>query len=84
MNAAMLADAENNGTRSWEVIIWMMLALALLSALCARAGDVVRSGLYTGNECLCWQDVHIVGKEDAEGRMLFHATFTLRFEKGDK
>ena len=62
----------------------MMLALALLSALCARAGDVIRSGLYTGNECLYWQDVYIVGKEDGEGRMLFHATLTLGFEKGDK
>ena len=62
----------------------MMLALALMSALCTRAGEVVRSGLYTGNECLCWQDVEIVGKEDGAGRISFHATFTLRFEKGDK
>ncbi|OIW27917.1 hypothetical protein CONLIGDRAFT_454305 [Coniochaeta ligniaria NRRL 30616] len=56
------------------------LSLSLQAALGSRAGDIRRSKLYIGMECLCWHDVRVVC--DANG--LLRAYISLCYEKGIK
>ena len=60
LNTALLTDAIVNGTRSWDGTISDCLSLALQAALAARAGDIKRSGRYTGSEYIQWQDVEML------------------------
>lgn len=91
MNEAILTSAFLEGTPSWEVTVSNILALALQSALCSRASDVVRTYGYEEMQALCWGDVEIVLDKDSGGPFPegfssppFTATFTLRYCKGEK
>lgn len=55
-----------------------MLSISLQAALGARAGDIRRSKLYTGIECLCWQDVRMV----CDNNRTLRAYITLCHGKG--
>jgi len=52
MNTALIRQAVDNGTWSWDHLMLKVLSLKLLSCLSAKSGDVVRSGLYQGVEYL--------------------------------
>lgn len=80
MNQQMLAHDLASGTKSWDVTIWNILALALQSATGARGGDLVRSTGYTGREYLAWKDVTLELQEDDTFVMIVK----LRYCKGAK
>lgn len=52
-----LMSCLSNGTRDWDKPLVNTLAFILQYALCARAGDVTRSGLYTGDQFLAYKDI---------------------------
>ena len=84
MAIAWFTQHLTHGCRSWDLVISKFLSISLMTSLHARAGDVIRTGRYTGMECLCWKDIELrlEGNEPkVEG---FVAQVTLRFEKGFK
>jgi hypothetical protein len=46
MAKAVLIDALDNGTLSWDVTICRVFSIVLISALCSRSGDVAQTTLY--------------------------------------
>jgi hypothetical protein len=65
-----------------------LLGIVLQSALGARSGDVARSKLYTGMQCLCYEDVELTLPPCVESDTLsvdqLSGKFTLRFRKHKK
>lgn len=53
MIRAMFTDAIVNGTWSWDALLMKALSLLLQCFTGSRAGEIRRSRLYTGSECLC-------------------------------
>lgn len=43
LSAALLRDAEENGTTNWDHVLQRMLSLVLLACLAARAGEISQS-----------------------------------------
>lgn len=80
---ASLRDSIENGILSWDYILFHALLLCMQSALCARIGDITRSVLYAGNECLCYKDINVTLITE-DGRERLWAVITLQFEKGMK
>lgn len=76
------------GCLSWDRVILKLLGIILQSSLSARCGDVARSKLYTGMECLCYGDVELTLAPQREQEPLsvqhLSAKFTLRYRKGRK
>lgn len=75
------------GTRDWDQPLMMTLALTLQSASCARAGDITRSDGYTRTEFLCFKDVTVKIRPDAQFPPTvqdLEAGFVLRYCKGQK
>ncbi|KAE8448563.1 hypothetical protein EG329_009444 [Mollisiaceae sp. DMI_Dod_QoI] len=80
--------ALTNGTRSWDITLLKVTSVVLQSALSSTSGDVTRSQLYEGLECLCWKDITLC-LADASNRSKpsvqnLRGTFLLRFTKGAK
>jgi hypothetical protein len=77
-----------NGTHSWDLTLLKVTGVVLQSALSSRSGDMTRSQLYDGLECLCWKDITL--KLDAASDRAnptvqdLRGTFLLRFTKGAK
>lgn len=65
MATAWIKDAFENGTHSWDITISKLTSVLLQSALSSRSGDITRSQLYEGLECLCWG--HIILKLESPG-----------------
>jgi hypothetical protein len=80
--------ALTNGAHSWDITLLKVTSVVLQSALSSRSGDITRSQLYEGLECLCWKDITLrLG--DASNRSNpsiqdLRGTFLLRFTKGAK
>lgn len=90
MNEAILEEAARRGTPSWEVTVYNVLALAMQSALCSRAGDIVRSQGYKGMEVVCWKDVYlallVLGDDplpEGFSSPPFSASILMRYRKGE-
>lgn len=92
MNEAVLLSAFDDGTKSWEVILFKVLALAMQSALSVRAGDITRSDDTDFLETIQWYRQTVPGKPGTAGTVLpggsaaplIRGKFTLRFCKGEK
>ncbi|KAL6413398.1 hypothetical protein AUP68_02907 [Ilyonectria robusta] len=83
MNNAIIRDAMENGTVSWDHDLQQALQLCMQSALAARAGDITRSKKYVGNECLLYKDVQVkLVTKDGEEKLW--AVITMRSVKGFK
>jgi hypothetical protein len=55
----------DHGCLNWDVPIYQLMSIALMSALNCRAGDIGRSALYTALEYLSWRDIRILVDESA-------------------
>jgi hypothetical protein len=80
--------ALTNGTHSWDITLLKVTSVVLQSALSSRSGDITRSQLYEGLECLCWKDITL-RLDDASDKSNpsiqdLKGTFLLRFTKGAK
>lgn len=53
MIKALFEDAIVNGTLSWDLVVMKSLSLLLKCVTGARAGEIHRSRLCEGIECLC-------------------------------
>ncbi|KAM0440829.1 hypothetical protein ACHAPT_000130 [Fusarium lateritium] len=81
MLKAMLQDGIQNGTLSWDVLIMKAVSLLLQCVVGSRAGDIRRSALYEGVECLRWEHIHMI-LDPSDGKNLFRSTIELVFVKG--
>lgn len=68
MSVALINDAEQNGTLSWDVTLSRVLSLVLQATVAGRSGDVARSRQYYGQEFLQYGHITIklVSKNDSE------------------
>ena len=74
-----------DGCLSWDRVLLKLLSILLQSACAARSGDVGRSKLYTGPQCLCFKDVELVlGSQEPVSVQNLSGKVTLRFTKGKK
>lgn len=60
-----LMSCLSHGTRDWDKPLVNTLAFILQYALCARAGDVTRSHLYTGDQFLAYKDIQLTLRRGA-------------------
>jgi hypothetical protein len=84
MNTAIIKDAMEEGTMSWDYTIFSAMILSLQSALSARAGEIGRSPYYKGEEYLAYKDIDIRWVDTSGGKGKLWCVITLRFEKGKK
>ncbi|KAK4032396.1 hypothetical protein C8A01DRAFT_41158 [Parachaetomium inaequale] len=84
MNTAIIKDAMEEGTMSWDCIILSVVILSLQSALSARAGEIGRSRDYKGEEYLAYKDIDIRWVDTNDGKGKLSCVITLRAEKGKK
>lgn len=81
MVKAMIEEAIESGTRSWDATIMKTLSIVLLSVLGCRCGDITLSAGYKNVECLRWEHIRIKLKP---GTRKLSMRITLAYEKGDK
>lgn len=84
LTKALLQDALNDGTVSWDVVISKVLSLVLVASLTARSGDVLASRLNDNpRPAVFFEDlvVKLVGGDKVENLV---ARITIRNEKGFK
>ena len=84
MCTAIVTDAIENGTHSWDVTCSKVLALILQAALCSRAGDVAKSTRYSDADCLNWKHVMLKRVSRKDGTQNWEALITLAYTKGHK
>lgn len=100
MAKAILMDAVDNGTLSWDVTICRVLSIVLISALCTRSGDVAQTTLYGPKAgevadadvssrifdlMICMKFKHVVIKlVIKDGVERLAAQFEIAYEKGVK
>ncbi|KAK0122106.1 hypothetical protein ONS95_010368 [Cadophora gregata] len=76
------------GTYSWDIVLSKIASIVTQSALSSRSGDITRTQLYEGFECLCWKDITLKLDESSDRGMPrvidLRGTFMLRFTKGFK
>lgn len=84
MCVAILSDAILSGTPSWDRTIYGALYLSIISALAARAGDIMQTSGYSGDEFLAFKDIEITLIKDDCGVEKLWAVYTLRATKGYK
>ena len=86
--SSWLAHALMNGTYSWDITLTKLASVVTQSALSSRAGDITRSQLYEGLECLCWKDITLqldsASDRGAPSVQDLRGTFVLCFTKGAK
>jgi len=88
MSRSWFQRAMSEGTSSWDVMLTKITSVVMQSAMSSRSGDITRSQLYEGFECLCWKDI-ILTLDEATDRSMpkvedLRGTFLLRFTKGYK
>jgi hypothetical protein len=73
-----------NDTRSWDVVIFNAMSIALHTSLAARTGDIAQSANYSINTFTTYEDVdiYIIPTENEESVILEATIDTLRFTKG--
>jgi hypothetical protein len=82
---AVISDAVQQGTRSWDMTLAGTFSLVLQAAMASRSGDFTRSAHYTGDEYLKWQDIQLVatGSNDNNG-LVFKMLIKLSYRKYHK
>ncbi len=72
-----------DGVHSWDVYISKQLSIVLVAAFASRCGEVVRSALYKGMQCLCFKDLRLAFF-DGDNTQSIIMNVSLRFVKGYK
>ncbi|KAF4632684.1 hypothetical protein G7Y89_g5445 [Cudoniella acicularis] len=80
---AWVKSTMEHGTSSWDITLSKLTSVVLQGALSSRSGDITRSQLYEGLECLCWGDITLELKGEPSVQNL-RAKLTLRFQKFEK
>ena len=80
---AVLIDAVENGTKSWDATLAGSFALVLQAALSARSGDIKRSAHYSGEEYLKWRDIELIATAQ-DGKVTLKMLIKLFWRKGAK
>lgn len=82
---AVMSDAVQQGTQSWDVTLAGTFSLVLQAAMASRSGDFKRSAHYTGDEYLKWQDIELVATvSDDNNELVFKMMIKLFYRKGHK
>jgi hypothetical protein len=78
-----MSSGLKDGVLSWDIHISKQLSIVLIGSFGSRCGDVVRSRMYAGMQCLCYRDLALsfFGGDDTQDLIL---NVTLRFVKGYK
>lgn len=90
MGQAWFTNCLTHGCRSWDVAISRFLAISLMTCTAGRAGDIVRTRLYKGAECLRWEHIQLIlldgGRDNGQPPAIqdLTARITLEYEKGHK
>lgn len=84
MVIAVIEDATNGGTRSWDVTVSKILTLVLLGTLGARGGDLAQSDGYKGLEYSRWSHMEIKVKGPEPSLDNLRLKVTVAYEKGYK
>lgn len=80
-----LERALAEGTTSWDQVLMRLLGVVVAVSCNARSGDIARTRLYTGLECLCWRHVELKLEDGAELTVQnLMGKITLEFTKGHK
>lgn len=68
MATTLLDHGLTQGTHSWDVLLSRTLGLVLQAALCARAGDILRSQDWEGMEFMRYEhvDIRLVERDGTE------------------
>ena len=79
-------DAIRQGSLSWDVVVYKILSIILMSTLGVRAGDAVRSSYYFGNEFLRWGAITIKFRSTSIKPLLEDLVLqiVIEYEKGAK
>jgi hypothetical protein len=85
---AVLTNAAQRGTKSWDATLAGTFSLVLQSAMTSRVGDFKRSKLYNGEEYLKWQDIELIAANASSttdnDKITFRMRVTLYYRKGFK
>jgi hypothetical protein len=73
-----------DGVHSWDIYISKQLSVVLVAAFGSRCGEVVRSRLYKGMQCLCFKDLRLEFCNGESTQRLMIMNVSLRFVKGYK
>ena len=86
MARAWVESALRDGCPSWDLVLLRLLGVVLLASCTARAGDVARTGEYTGMECLCWKHVEMTVQDPSQSLSVqnLRLKITLEYTKGHK
>lgn len=86
MAHAFLESSLTDGCLMWDRVMLKLLGVVLQSSCASRSGDIARSTLYTGMECLCWKHVELTltDREEPLSVQKLSLKFTLEFTKGHK
>ncbi|SMR55280.1 unnamed protein product [Zymoseptoria tritici ST99CH_1E4] len=78
--------AIDEGCISWDRTLLKLLGVVLQSACSSRSGDIARSTLYKGLECLCWKHLQLTIKDPDQPLSVQNLTLqvTLAYTKGHK
>jgi hypothetical protein len=60
MSRAWLHHHSQNGTRSWDIALYKLLSIVLVTSLACRGGDIARSRGYTGTQYLQYGHIQLV------------------------
>ncbi|KAF2221497.1 hypothetical protein BDZ85DRAFT_320676 [Elsinoe ampelina] len=74
------------GCLSWDRVLLKLLGVVLQASCACRSGDIARSSLYTGMECLCWEHLSLTFKDNKRTGSVDDLSLkvTLEFTKGHK
>jgi hypothetical protein len=82
---AVLSDAVQQGTKSWDETLAGTFSLVLQAAMASRSGDFTRSNGYTGDEYLKWKDIELVATDDNDNNgLVFKMLIKLFYRKSHK
>lgn len=86
MTLGFLDHHTQDGTLRWDIIVAKVVSVVLVASLESRAGDVVRSRRWYGDEYLRWKHIELV-LEHNDSKLSFinlRAKVTLEYTKGSK
>ncbi|KAK6533764.1 hypothetical protein TWF694_002695 [Orbilia ellipsospora] len=84
MLATTLSKAYNKGCPSWDIVISRVTSICLVANIGGRAGEVVRSQLYKGDEYMAWKHITMVFLEGDHSVTRIGVVVKLAFQKSEK
>lgn len=88
LSAALLRDAEENGTTNWDHVLQRMLSLVLLACLAARAGEISQSSSDSSelHMYMKYEDVtvRVLSDHKRNPSFMLRAEMVLKYTKGHK